>query len=219
MTEQGEWGVKHLFEFLNAWVPGLSVNARCNNDGKFLMNSGEAMNITFYITSYQTRKQRRNHNISPIIAKGFAYHSEHSTYLESLRDQQRLLFFQVVHTINHEQELAALMVRLYLMGWWGDTYWSHHYTAIYWASFVTELRKVFPELYQWQQPSAAEPQHKDVVDEGKQERLEMCESSTRRTTNLVIVFREPDFDLDLSTQSGMRKETQDKFQLLFPRSH
>ena len=111
--------------------PRLSVNARCNNNGKFLMNSEEAMNITFYITSYQTKKQGRNHNISAIIAKGFAYHPEHSTYLESLHDQQRLLLFQVVHTINCEQELAALMVMLYLMGWWGDTYWSHHYTAIY----------------------------------------------------------------------------------------
>jgi len=50
-----------------------------------------------------------------------------------------------MQTINREQELAAPMVMSYLMGW-GDTYRSHHYTPIYWSSFVSSLLKVFPEL-------------------------------------------------------------------------
>ncbi|KIJ13524.1 hypothetical protein PAXINDRAFT_13640 [Paxillus involutus ATCC 200175] len=37
--EDGQWGMKHVYEFMNAWVPGLTVNARCNNDGKLLTNS------------------------------------------------------------------------------------------------------------------------------------------------------------------------------------
>lgn len=143
--EDGQWGMKRLYEFMNAWIPALTVNARCNNDGKLLTNSRETTNVSFYVTAYQTKKQGKNHNMSAILAKGFAYHSERNTYLNSLRDQQRLLLFRLVHTINREQELAAPMVVSYLMGW-GDTYRSHHYVPIYWSSFVSILMKAHPEL-------------------------------------------------------------------------
>ena len=65
--------------------------------------------------------------------------------MDSLCDQQRLLLFRLVHAINREQELAAPMVISYLMGW-GDTYRSHHYSPIYWGSFVAELLHVYPQL-------------------------------------------------------------------------
>jgi len=103
------------------------------------------MNITFYITSYQTKKQGQNYNISAVLAKGYAYHAKQTMYLESLCDQHQLLLFQLMQTINCEQELAAPMMMSYLMGW-EDTYRSHHYTPIYWSSFISSLLKVFPEL-------------------------------------------------------------------------
>jgi len=72
--EDGSWGPKHLYEMLNTWVPALTVNVRCNNDIKLLSNSRETMNVAFYITSYQTKKQGRNFNMSAVLVKGFAYH-------------------------------------------------------------------------------------------------------------------------------------------------
>lgn len=106
---------------MNTWVPALTVNIQCNNDIKLLSNSRETMNVTFYITSYQTKKQGRNYNMSAVLAKGFTYHDKRTSYHETLHDQQWLLLFRLVNMINREQELAALMVMLYLMGW-GDTY-------------------------------------------------------------------------------------------------
>jgi len=85
--EDGKWGPKRLYEFMNAWCPALSVNLRCNNDIKLLTNAQDTMNITYYITSYQTKKQGRNYNMSAVLAKGYAYHAKQTTYLESLRDQ------------------------------------------------------------------------------------------------------------------------------------
>ena len=84
------------------------------------------------------------------MAKGYAYHLEHlqdtgSTYVDDIRDAQRLLMFQLVHAINQEQELSAPMVISYLMGW-GDTYRSHHYSPVYWSSFISALLKEYPEL-------------------------------------------------------------------------
>lgn len=59
--------------------------------------------------------------MSAILAKSFTYHDKCTPYHETLRDQQCLLLFCLVNTINREQEMAALMVMSYLMGW-GDTY-------------------------------------------------------------------------------------------------
>ncbi|KAG1836485.1 hypothetical protein F4604DRAFT_1602569 [Suillus subluteus] len=145
IDEEGHWKSKRLFGFINGWVPTITVNARCNNDGKLLTNGADTKNITFYVSVYQTKKQGKHYNMSAVLAKGYAYHSEHTAYLDSLRDNQRLMLFRLVHTINWEQELATPMVVSYLMGW-GDTYRSHHYTPVYWSSFISALLKHFPAL-------------------------------------------------------------------------
>ncbi|KIO04548.1 hypothetical protein M404DRAFT_75196, partial [Pisolithus tinctorius Marx 270] len=126
--------MKQLHPFLNGWVPVLAINAQCNNDVKLLTNLRATMNLSFYITMYQTKKQGKHYNLSAMLMKGLTYHNMCMPYLEDLCNQQQLLLFCLVHTINHKQELAMLMVMLYLMGW-GNTYQSHHYMPIYWSSF------------------------------------------------------------------------------------
>ena len=81
------------------------------------------------------------------MADGYAYHLENPKpkYIDSIRDQQRLLLFRLVHSINREQELAGPMVILYLMGW-GDVYRSHTYSPIYWSAFTSALYTAFPDL-------------------------------------------------------------------------
>jgi len=134
---------------MNGWIPAILVNAQSNNDSKLLTSGSNTKNITYYITSYATKKQGKNFNLSAVLAQGYAYHLEHPKpeYLNSIWDEQRLLLFQLVHAINHEQELAAVLVISYIIGW-GDTYKSHTYTTIYWASFVHMLLKLFPGLLQ-----------------------------------------------------------------------
>ena len=147
VTETGLCGPKRLYGYVNAWCPAILLNARCNNDIKFLTNGGDTKNITFYVTSYAAKKQGKNHNMSAIMAQGFAYHLDNPKpeYVDDLRDQHRLLLFRLVNTINREQELAAPMVMSYLMGW-GEVYRSHTYTPIYWSSVSRALYKTFPEL-------------------------------------------------------------------------
>ena len=62
-------------------------------------------------------------------------------------NNQCLLIFRLVHTINREQELAAPLVMSYLMGW-DDNFTSHNYAPIFWNSFVGSLLSKFPELRQ-----------------------------------------------------------------------
>ncbi|KAJ6563748.1 hypothetical protein B0H10DRAFT_2169159 [Mycena sp. CBHHK59/15] len=150
IDESGNWGPKRVYEFMNGWIPGILLNVQCNNDGKLLTNGANTMNVTFYVAGYAIKPQIQNHNISAILVKGYAYHlvnldRARADELDELRDTQRLLLFRLVHAINREQELGAPVVMSYLMGW-GDTYRSHHYTPIYWSSFVGALLSAFPAL-------------------------------------------------------------------------
>lgn len=150
IDENGRWRQKRLYGYVNGYVPGILVNGRCNNDGKLLTNGADTKNITMYTTLYMAKKQGKNYNVSAVMAKGYAYHLDHlqdtgSTYVDDIRDAQRLLIFRLVHAINREQELSAPMVISYLMGW-GDTYCSHHYSPVYWSSFISALLKEYPEL-------------------------------------------------------------------------
>ncbi|KZV59448.1 hypothetical protein PENSPDRAFT_540600, partial [Peniophora sp. CONT] len=104
--------------------PVVTTCARCNNDIKILTNGADTKSISFYITGYAAKKQNKTHNVSAIIAKHYTYHLQHSSYIDSLCDSQRLMLFRLVHGINREQELSAPMVMSYLMGW-GDTKTSH----------------------------------------------------------------------------------------------
>jgi Helitron helicase-like domain at N-terminus len=147
VLETGEWGPKRLHGYVNGWLPGVLVNARCNNDIKLLTNGGDTKNITYYVTTYAAKKQSQSYNLSAVFAQGYNYHQSHpiSEYTNQLKENSRLLLFRLVHAINRNQELAAPMVISYLMGW-GDVYKSHTYTSIFWTSFVAEILRVFPSL-------------------------------------------------------------------------
>jgi hypothetical protein len=145
IDEAGNWAPKRLYAYLNNWNPATLIHGRCNNDAKFLSNGCDTLNIGEYVFSYTGKKQGKNHNLSALMAKGYAFHGQCRDTMNSLQDENRLLIFRLVHTINREQELAAPMVVSYLMGW-GDIYCSHHYTPIFWSSFASALLREFPEL-------------------------------------------------------------------------
>ncbi len=147
VKEDGRWAPKRLYRYMNGWIPDVLVAGRCNNDGKLLTNGADTKNITFYVSSYAAKKQGKIHNLSALLADGFAYDESHRRpeYLHDLREQQRLLLFRLMNSINREQELAAPMVVSYLMGW-GDLKTSHTYSPLYWSSFMANLFRAYPEL-------------------------------------------------------------------------
>jgi hypothetical protein len=145
----GKWCQRREYEFMNGWVPGITVNVRCNNDGKFLTNGEDTKNISMYSIKYGTKAQGKHYNMSAVLAKGYAYNAAYPNpaYVDKLREQQRLMVFRLVHTINREQELAGPIVQSYLMNW-GDTHCSHNYSTIFWTSFASFLLRMHPGLRQ-----------------------------------------------------------------------
>ncbi|OCH94197.1 hypothetical protein OBBRIDRAFT_832024 [Obba rivulosa] len=148
VNESGEWGAKHLYEYVNGWNPAVLVNARCNNDIKLLTNGEETHKVSFYVSGYAFKKQNVISNLSAIMADGFAYYMSHPKpeYVHEVQEQQRLLLFCLVNAINREQKLAAPIVMSYLIGW-GDIKHSHMYTPVYWSLFVGALRRHHPHLH------------------------------------------------------------------------
>jgi len=146
VLENGHWCQKRLYGFVNGWVPAVLLNARCNNDGKFLSNGRDTKDITFYVTSYAAKKQGKSHNLSAIMANAYAYHVNHPNpkYVNTLQKQQEHLLSRLVNAVNREQEIAAPMIISYLMDW-DDTFCSHYYSPVYWSSFVASLRSTHPD--------------------------------------------------------------------------
>lgn len=128
-------------------MPGISINARCNNDGKLLTNGAETRSCSYYVTGYAAKKQGKNYNLSAIMARGHAFHLDHlpPQYAMDIEEQQHLLLFRLCHAVNREQELGGPMINSLLMGW-GDTYRSHRYSPVYWSSFVGHLLEHHEDL-------------------------------------------------------------------------
>ena len=86
--------------------------------------------------------------MSAVMVKSYKSHLRRissENYIQGLQNQQQLLLFQVTHAINQQQELSAPMVISYIMGW-GDSVHSHHYSPIYWSTFLRALFKSDPSL-------------------------------------------------------------------------
>ncbi len=145
VTETGEWRSRRTYGYLNSYVPAFSVYCRCNNDGKLLTNTRETNNITFYVAGYAAKKQGKSYNSSALLAKGLAYHFQDTTYRHDLRENARMLLFRSINVLNRQQEIPAPMVHSYLMGW-GDTKKSHHYSTIFWPTFLGYLLRSYPSL-------------------------------------------------------------------------
>ncbi|KIL55634.1 hypothetical protein M378DRAFT_90614 [Amanita muscaria Koide BX008] len=107
VTETGKWGPKRLYAYINGWVPGILINARCNNDGKLLTNGGDTRNITFYVTSYAAKKQGKHFNLSAILAD--------VTNSNSHYDVVRLLLFGLTRLLHCYDTSVLCITKHYII--------------------------------------------------------------------------------------------------------
>ncbi|KIO11877.1 hypothetical protein M404DRAFT_72474, partial [Pisolithus tinctorius Marx 270] len=110
---------------INNYCPLILTNLRCNNDIKINTNGKDTKDVTFYVTAYATKKQKKSHNLSALMASALAYHENDPRY-EDIRKQNRLLLYRCINVINREAELSGPQVVSYIMGY-GDTFRSHCY--------------------------------------------------------------------------------------------
>ena len=141
----GAWGPKRYCGKLNNWNKWILRTLRANHDIKLITNAPVTKNITWYLSSYTSKKQSRSKNTSAVLANRLAFHNlQEQTDCNSINRNKRLLT-RCVNSISRDQEFSAPEVISYLMGW-GDRYISHHFVHIYWDSAAAALKKTFPGL-------------------------------------------------------------------------
>ena len=58
--DNGQRRSKRSYGFLNSWIEDISTHARCNIYGKLIPNGHDTRDISFYVTTYPTKKQGRS---------------------------------------------------------------------------------------------------------------------------------------------------------------
>ena len=152
VLENGKWGCKRTFGYMNGWSPPLMPVLRCNNDMKLITNGEETRDSGYYFLGYATKKQNKSHNQSALLADTFAYHHSDTAYENDIGERNRLLIIRCLNTLNKEQEISGPQAMSYLMGW-DDVYRSHRYAPLYWSSYVSALLLEFPELRRTTNPA------------------------------------------------------------------
>lgn len=142
VNADGEWNPKRTYGYINPYNPHISVNLRCNNDNKVLTNAARTEGLTYYFTTYGTKKQGRSYNLSSLLAKSHAYHLQNDPYVNNLHESNRLLLFRCVNVLNKQQEIAEPLVGLFARGQ-SESFKSHHYPTLSWTSFHYALKREF----------------------------------------------------------------------------
>jgi hypothetical protein len=145
IDENGDWHPQRTYPMFNSWSPDIAEVLQCNNDIQLLTNGRSTVKVTFYISKYQTKKQKGNYNHSAILAQGLAYQEKHDDYSKGLLDHNRMLLLRCEFATLRQQEISGPLCMSYLMGW-GDSFSSHKYAPVYWSSFVSVLLKTHADL-------------------------------------------------------------------------
>jgi len=140
VDNRGNWGPKRTNGYINGYCPSLLTTMRCNNDLKINTNGADTKDVAFYITAYATKKQKKSHNLSALMATAMPYHTANPLY-EDIRERNRLLLYRCINVINREAELSGPQVVSYLMGY-GDTFTSHNYAPLYTSSLFSTVRQM-----------------------------------------------------------------------------
>ena len=85
-------GGQKAYGYINGYCPLLLTTMRCNNDLKINTNGMDTKDVAFYITAYATKKQKKTHNLSVLMASAMPYHTANPRY-EDIRKRNHLLLY------------------------------------------------------------------------------------------------------------------------------
>ena len=145
IEEDGTWGPRCTYGYLNNWSPSIMQCIRANHDAKLITNAAETINISFYVAQYVAKRQGNSSNASALLAKRLAFHNSQERYSTDIVRLNKRLLQRCANTLSREQEFSGPEVINYLMGW-GDRFISHFFVTIYWSSVKALIKKVFPTM-------------------------------------------------------------------------
>ena len=105
-----------MYGFINNWNPAIMHCVRSKHDIKLISSGNETKDISWYITNYITKKQRKSSNVSALFAKRIAYHGKEDEYNSNLKQINKWLMQRCTNTLSHKQEFSGPEVASYLSG-------------------------------------------------------------------------------------------------------
>lgn len=145
VDENGSWGPKRSYAYINSWCPAIMQCIRANQDIKLITSGAETMDISFYISMYVAKRQANSSNASALLAKKVAFHKKRERYNTDVATLNKRLLQRCANTLTREQEFSGPEVASYLMGW-GDRFISHFFVTIYWSAVARQIKNAYPQM-------------------------------------------------------------------------
>lgn len=145
IDEDGSWGSKRHYAFLNAWSPPIMQTVRANQDIKMITNGEDTKNIAWYISKYVAKKQTEYSNCSALLAKRIAFHNVQERYNPDTTKRNKRLLQRCANTLSREQVFSAPEASSYVMGW-TDRKIAHHFVTMFTGELYTALKNAYPTL-------------------------------------------------------------------------
>ena len=145
IDEDGSWGSRRVYGYLNAWMPAILQTVRANQDIKLITNGEDTKNVSWYITNYVAKKQRGSSNSSALLARRIVFHNTQEKYNADIAKRNKRLLQRCANTLTREQEFSAPEAISYVMGWM-DRKISHHFVTMFTGELFTAIKNAYPRL-------------------------------------------------------------------------
>ena len=148
VDSEGCWGPRQLCAYINNFNPPLTRTLRllrANHDSKLIMSGVETNVLTWYITTYASKKQQRSSNVLALLAQRVAFHTVQERRQTDLVNINKRLIQRCANTLARDREFSGPEIMSYLMGW-GDRFESHVYVGISADAIMGALKDQYPGL-------------------------------------------------------------------------
>ena len=151
IDELGTISMKKFEAWLNTFTPLVTYALRCNTDITSLSSGTAIKAVVLYVSDYITKSTLKTHTIFDSIRSIFQRNSEMMNGSLPMKEKARRFMTKVANLLSAKAEMGAPMICMYLLGN-PDHYTSHSFVPFYWQSYVGEVRRIFEEISEEQQP-------------------------------------------------------------------
>jgi hypothetical protein len=151
IDELGTISLKKIEAWLNTFTPLVTYALRCNTDVTSLSSGTAIKAVVLYVSDYITKSTLKTHTIFDSIRSVFQRNSEMINGTLPIKEKARRFMTKVANLLSAKAEMGAPMICMYLLGN-PDHYTSHSFIPFYWQSYVGEVRRIFEEISEEQQP-------------------------------------------------------------------
>ena len=142
--QDGHIFMKKLEQWINTFTPTLTYLLRCNTDVGSMLSGTSIKAVISYVTDYVTKPSLKTHQIFSSAYDVFEKNSELLGGNTEEKGAARKLLLKIVNALTSKMEIGSPMACLYLLEN-PDHYTSHIFVPFWWRTYVSEVRRSWPD--------------------------------------------------------------------------